>query len=777
MARTIVKADLMPGSGHLAPSKRLLVAEAAAITLECLAESDPCGPFFVLDIASGLSGRAAEHYESLYAAPERFAGLLTSSGVFRAAGNGRVRIKLPGLAALGPSKARDQLLCGPGKRPASSRAVLGKQRGTDGQQPASQQAARAAPTGPRGDGPRQVCGPKPSPVRHARALGDMPAAAACVQPGQQAHALLPLASALRLTIGPDRRGLVSEPTAGAEAAADPRVRRGPEEWRPAAAGAAACGGGGGQDAQLEAFLPLLPPGLRDAVRGYVAAAKAGNSTARCPPPPLLVDLAVDAGRDVRLAFSDGSKRTLEGVKVDMESALAQLVAHVNDLRAQMSGPPGGTPGKGGDRPAKRPRSEAAAAAPTVSPAEVDRCFGSDCRCCPPGTLHRVSALRDPRSGRVIGLTYRVGRHLPGVAGPLADVLADLAGRGRAWAQAGAEAGRGSRRSKTAQHLAGSLLLLGRPGSGKTTLLRDIAAHLSDGLGLGVVVVDTSNEIAGGDALPHACIGSARRLMVGPRHRLAEAMIEAVQNHGPQVIVVDEIANAAEVAAARTIAARGVMLVATAHGTGLRSLMANNQLNSLIGGLQAVTLGDATAQQANNGVKTRTERRGQPVFRTMVEVLGGGRLLLRPDVASSVDAILGASPSSQQWQHGQGGRGLGGPQRAHRPLGPASGPYHRLPPQLPHRASAPAPPRHPPQRPGSLLLLHGSSSGAEEAGGSAGGAAEPLPPLEQLRWTEPGEDALKEGEEQAESEGMGSSRVRLQVRLLELGGKAPEEEEE
>ncbi|KAG2500121.1 hypothetical protein HYH03_001703 [Edaphochlamys debaryana] len=161
---------------------------------------------------------------------------------------------------------------------------------------------------------------------------------------------------------------------------------------------------------------------------------------------------------------------------------------------------------------------------------------------------------------------------------------------------------------------------------------------------------------------------------------------------------------------------------------------------------------------------------------MVEVLGGGRLLLRPDVASSVDAILGASPSSQQWQHGQGGRGLGGPQRAHMTLGPPSEPYRRVPPQLPHRASAPAPPRPPPQRPGSLLLLHGSSSGAEEAGGSAGGAAEPLPPLEQLRWTEPGEDALKEGEEQAESEGMGSSRVRLQVRLLELGAEAPEEEE-
>ncbi|GFR44563.1 hypothetical protein Agub_g5835, partial [Astrephomene gubernaculifera] len=156
---------------------------------------------------------------------------------------------------------------------------------------------------------------------------------------------------------------------------------------------------------------------------------------------------------------------------------------------------------------------------------------------------------------------------------------------------------------------------------------------------------TSCEIAGGDVLPHACIGSSRRLLVGHRSRLASVMLEAVQNHGPQVLVVDEIGNAEEVSAARTISQRGVLLVATAHGTDLGSLLRNNELNNLVGGLQSVTLGDGTAARSNGGAKVRTERRGAPTFRTLVEVMGGGRLRVRPDVAASVDALLGTSPTS------------------------------------------------------------------------------------------------------------------------------------
>eukprot|EP00198_Chlamydomonas_reinhardtii_P002100 XP_001691436.1 predicted protein [Chlamydomonas reinhardtii] len=170
---------------------------------------------------------------------------------------------------------------------------------------------------------------------------------------------------------------------------------------------------------------------------------------------------------------------------------------------------------------------------------------------------------------------------------------------------------------------GSLLLLGRPGAGKTTLLRDIARFLADDLGLSVVVVDTSNEIAGGDTVPHSCIGSARRLKVGRRDQLQAVMLEAVQNHGPQVVVVDELGSRQEAEAARSISQRGVMLVATAHGTDLRSIMGNPDLNSLVGGMQTVILGDAAAGAAHGGAKTRTERRGEPTFRCLVEVQGRG----------------------------------------------------------------------------------------------------------------------------------------------------------
>ncbi|KAG2500118.1 hypothetical protein HYH03_001700 [Edaphochlamys debaryana] len=519
-------------------------------------------------------------------------------------------------------------------------------------------------------------------------------------------------------------------------------------------GAGVSGGDSG-DAELDRFLQLLPPETRNAVcrcaMRRLAEADADGSD-RSAPPPLLVDLWVDAGRDVRLAFSDGSKRTLQGVKVPMGRALEQLATHVQALAEASASEAGasylGDEGAAGSRAGKGSWGDSLG----TQSASVDEdgwqsegpapssppLFGLDNRCCPPGTLHRVSALRDPRSGRVIGLTYRVGRHLPGVAGPLADVLADLAGRGRAWRRGGTEARRGTPQSTTARHLAGSLLLLGRPGSGKTTLLRDIAAHLSDGLGLG------------GGGGRHEQRDRGRRRAPARLHRLRAAshggpppppgggMIEAVQNHGLQVIVVDEIANAAEVAAARTIAARGVMLVATAHGTGLRSLMANNELVPLVGGLQSLIL-DAKAEETNNGSKTRTERSGKPVFRSTVEVLGSGRLLLRPDVASSVDAILGSRPSTQQWQQEE-----------------------EDDEDVVHA-------------PGSLLL-HRSSPVADKAGGSAGGAAEPLPPLEQLRWTEPDEGMSEEGEEEVVGGGSGPSRGRLRVRLLELGAEASEEEE-
>ncbi|KAG2449915.1 hypothetical protein HYH02_000021 [Chlamydomonas schloesseri] len=336
-------------------------------------------------------------------------------------------------------------------------------------------------------------------------------------------------------------------------------------------------------------------------------------------------------------------------------------------------------------------------------------FGSDNRCCPPATLHRISAVREPGSGAVLGLTYRLGRHVPGVAAALADVLTDLAGRGRGrgsvWGRAADDGGAygGNQQECDAASMAGSLLLLGRPGAGKTTLLRDIARFLADDLGLSVVVVDTSNEIAGGDAVPHSCIGSARRLQVGRRERLQAVMLEAVQNHGPQVVVVDELGSRQEADAARSISQRGVMLVATAHGTDLRSLLSNPDLNSLVGGLQTVILGDAAANAARGGTKTRTERRGEPTFRCLVEVQGRGLLRLRPDVAASVDAMLMSDEDS---------RGGGGSTSA---LGASK-----------HRSQAP----------GRLLLRAGPAGGSSAAEGQpVSQSGERLLPgtLEQLRW--------------------------------------------
>ncbi|KXZ41692.1 hypothetical protein GPECTOR_318g19 [Gonium pectorale] len=242
---------------------------------------------------------------------------------------------------------------------------------------------------------------------------------------------------------------------------------------------------------------------------------------------------------------------------------------------------------------------------------------------------------------------------------------------------------------------------------------------------------------GGDVLPHGCIGGARRILVGERGSLARVMLEAVQNHGPAAVVVDEIANKQEVEAARTIAARGVMLVATAHGTGLASLLRNPELNPLVGGLQTVTLGDAEARRTQHGVKSRTERRGAPTFRTLVEVLGGGRLRLRPDVAASVDSLLGLPGAAAA-------------------AADASEPAPPPPPHPPHQRWPSA------QQPGSLRIRGAAAAAALQAAAAAvhhlptaatpqaAPAAEEhrwevLPPLEQLRWVEskPEEDAVRE----------------------------------
>ena len=225
------------------------------------------------------------------------------------------------------------------------------------------------------------------------------------------------------------------------------------------------------------------------------------------------------------------------------------------------------------------------------------------------TLHRVSAIRNRRD-LVVGLTCRVGRAVFGTVDILRDVI---------------ESGK-------------SILLLGRPGVGKTTLLRESARVLSTELVKRVIIVDTSNEIGGDGDIPHPGIGASRRMQV-PRPDLQHAvMIEAVENHMPEVIVIDEIGTEAEALAARTIAERGVQLIATAHGKTLDNLLMNPTLSDLLGGIHAVTLSDEEARRRGTQ-KTVLERKAPPTFDTLVEIRNRDEFSVYHDTASVVDAFL------------------------------------------------------------------------------------------------------------------------------------------
>jgi len=240
-------------------------------------------------------------------------------------------------------------------------------------------------------------------------------------------------------------------------------------------------------------------------------------------------------------------------------------------------------------------------------------FTSDNRAGIERTLHRISAIRN-RRGRIVGLTCRVGRAVFGTI----RIIEDLVKSGN------------------------SNLLLGRPGVGKTTMLREVARFLADDLNKRVVVVDTSNEIAGDGDIPHPGIGSARRMQVPTPNLQHAVMIEAVENHMPEVIIIDEIGTDLEAAAARTIAERGVQLVATAHGNTLENLIMNPTLCDLIGGIQSVTLGDDEARRRGTQ-KSILERKAPPTFDVVVEIQSWERVSVHPRVADTVDSILRGYP--------------------------------------------------------------------------------------------------------------------------------------
>ncbi len=241
-------------------------------------------------------------------------------------------------------------------------------------------------------------------------------------------------------------------------------------------------------------------------------------------------------------------------------------------------------------------------------------FGDDNRAGIERTLHRISAIRN-RKGRIVGLSCRVGRAVFGTI----KIIEDLIQSGK------------------------SILLLGRPGIGKTTMLREAARVLADDLKKRVVIVDTSNEIAGDGDIPHPAIGHARRMQVATPTMQHAVMIEAVENHMPEVIIIDEIGTELDAQAARTIAERGVQLIGTAHGNTLDNLMVNPTLSDLIGGIQAVTLGDEEAKRRRTQ-KTILERMSPPTFNIVVEIQDRDKVAVHPDVSQAVDATLRSQPS-------------------------------------------------------------------------------------------------------------------------------------
>ena len=238
-------------------------------------------------------------------------------------------------------------------------------------------------------------------------------------------------------------------------------------------------------------------------------------------------------------------------------------------------------------------------------------FDADNRAGIERTLHRISAIRN-RRGAVVGLTLRVGRAVYGTV----DIIQDLIESGK------------------------SVLILGRPGVGKTTLLREAARILAETKR--VVIVDTSNEIGGDGDVPHPAVGKARRMQVKVPTLQHEVMIEAVENHNPEVIVIDEIGRELEALAARTIAERGVQLIGTAHGQTLDNLLLNPTLSDLVGGIEAVTLSDEEARRRGTQ-KTVLERRAPPTFDVLIEIQTRERFAVHTDIMASVDALLRGFP--------------------------------------------------------------------------------------------------------------------------------------
>lgn len=299
----------------------------------------------------------------------------------------------------------------------------------------------------------------------------------------------------------------------------------------------------------------------------------------------------------------------------------------------------------------------------ISRSDLDYCiervglFSGDNRAGIERTLHRISAIRN-RAGDVIGLTCRVGRAVFGTVSMIRDLV---------------ETGK-------------SILMLGRPGVGKTTALREVARILADELHKRVVIIDTSNEIAGDGDIPHPAIGRARRMQVARPELQHQVMIEAVENHMPEVIVIDEIGTELEAQAARTIAERGVQLVGTAHGNQIENLIKNPTLSDLVGGIQSVTLGDEEARRRGSQ-KSVLERKAPPTFDIAIEMLERQKWIVHENVSDTVDLLLrGRQPNPQTRTVDESGKVVI-TQEAPQPQPPRRAPFSGTPltPGFPNRS--------------------------------------------------------------------------------------------
>ena len=244
-------------------------------------------------------------------------------------------------------------------------------------------------------------------------------------------------------------------------------------------------------------------------------------------------------------------------------------------------------------------------------------FSTDNRAGIERTLHRISCIRN-RQSLINGLTCRVGRAIFGTISVIRDLL---------------ESGH-------------SILVLGKPGIGKTTIIREIARVLSEEMEKRVIIIDTSNEIGGDSDIPHYGIGKARRMQVRKTELQHQIMMEAIENHMPEIIIIDEIGTELEALAARTIAEKGVQLVGTTHGNSLDNLIKNPTLSDLIGGIQYVTLSDDEAKRRGTQ-KSILERKAYPAFQIAIEINDQTLWTIHENVQNSIDLLLRGNVNFEQ----------------------------------------------------------------------------------------------------------------------------------